>query len=170
MIIKNVGIEINAFFQFILIIFSNIDSPTNINIGAIADIGTQATKGDKKIDRKKQIEANNAVNPVLPPDSIPTLLSTYVVTLLVPNKAPNIVVNESNIKPFSKFLDILPFLSILKIPAFFPVPINVPIVSNKSEITNVNIVINTTISPDLALINPIKSNLKKVGSIDGIIV
>ena len=127
---KNAGMEINIFFQSILIIFSNIDRPTNINIGAIADIGTQATKGARNIDKKKQIEANIAVNPVLPPTSIPTLLSTYEVTLLVPNRAPKTVDIESHIIAFSNFFDILPFSSNLKILAFLPVPINVPIVSN----------------------------------------
>ena len=79
---------INISFQSIFTIFSIIDKPTNINTGAIADIGTQATIGAKNNDRIKNNAANTAVNPVLPPASIPTLLSTYVVTLLVPRSEP----------------------------------------------------------------------------------
>ena len=154
--------------QFIFTILSTIDNPTKINIGAIAAIGTQATIGARKIDRPKQIAADTAVSPVLPPASIPTLLSTYVVTLLVPRRDPTIVVDESQIRALSKFFGMFPSSSILNIPDSLPVPINVPIVSNKSDITNVNIVIITTIIPAFAVNNPWKSNCKNVGFIDGI--
>ena len=75
-ITKKAGIAITLFFQLILTILSIIENPTNIKIGAIADIGTQATIGAKKIDNPKHKAADTAVNPVLPPASIPTLLST----------------------------------------------------------------------------------------------
>ena len=167
-ITKNAGIEIKTSFQSILTIFSIIDKPTNIRIGAIADIGTMATIGAKKSDNPKHIAADTAVRPVLPPASIPTLLSTYVVTFDEPSIAAKIVADESHTKALSKFFGISPFSSNLKIPDFFPVPINVPIVSNKSDITKVNIVINITTNPALAVNNPTKSVFINVGAIDGI--
>ena len=166
--VKNAGIAINLSNQSILDTFSIIDIPTKINIGAIAAIGTMLTIGAKNNEIPKHNAADTAVNPVLPPASIPTLLSTYVVTLLVPNIEPITVVAESHISAFSKFGGISPFLSNLNIPDSFPVPINVPMVSNKSDITSVKIVIIITIKPVLPFISPRKSNLKKVGSIDGI--
>ena len=75
---------------------------------------------------------------------------------------------ESNKIAFSNFFGILPSLSNLNIPDFLPVPINVPIVSNKSDITSVNIVIIATTIPLSIVNNPLKSNFKNVGSIDGI--
>ena len=78
-------------FQSILATFSIIDSPTKIRIGAIAAIGTHDTIGAKNKDRPKHIAADTAVNPVLPPASIPTLLSTYVVTFDEPSIAAKIV-------------------------------------------------------------------------------
>lgn len=146
---------------------SIIDSPTNIKIGAIADIGIQDTIGARNIDNPKHRAVEMAVRPVLPPDSIPTLLSTKVLMLLVPNKEPIIVADESQIKAFSNFGGRFPWESILKIPAFFPVPMKVPMVSNRSDITRVKMVITTVMTPDLAFNNPVKSNLKRVGSIDG---
>lgn len=167
---KKEGMAISTSFQSILMIFSIMDKPTKIKIGAIAAIGTQATNGAKNKEMPKHKAADTAVKPVLPPTSIPILLSIKVVTLLVPRREPMIVVVESQIKAFSRFLGIFPSLSILNIPDFLPVPIKVPIVSNKSEITKVNMVINTTIRPDLAVNRPVKSNFKKVGSMDGKIV
>ena len=101
---KNAGIAIILSIQSIFVTFSIIEIPTNISIGAIAAIGTIFTIGARNNDIAKHNAADTAVNPVLPPCSIPTLLSTYVVTLLVPNSAPIDVERESHTNALSKFL------------------------------------------------------------------
>ena len=77
-IIKNAGIATIMSFQSIFKILVIIDIPINIRIGAVATVGTHWTIGAKNSDNKKKIAADTAVKPVLPPVSIPTLLSTYV--------------------------------------------------------------------------------------------
>ena len=137
--VKNAGIATNISFQSIFIILSIIDTPTNIRIGAIAAIGTQATIGAINNESAKKSAADTAVRPVLPPASIPTVLSTYVVRLLVPNKAPHVVAKESQAKALSKFLGKLPFSSILNIPAFFPVSSIIVCPSNFQSKPNIRI-------------------------------
>ena len=44
----------------------------------------------KNIDKMNKIPVTIAVKPVLPPKPIPVALSTYAVTVLVPNIAPTI--------------------------------------------------------------------------------
>ena len=165
---KNAGIPISNFLKSIDEIFSNIDTPISISTGATAAIGTHSIIGYKSIDSKKNRETNTEVKPVLPPASIPAVLSKYVVALLVPRSAPIIVPAESATIARSKLRGIFPFLSILNIPAFLPVPINIPIVSNKSDIVIVNIVIKRINIPLLIVSKPVKSNLNSVGVISGI--
>jgi hypothetical protein len=52
---KKDGIAISISFQSIFATFSIIDKPTNINIGAIAAIGTHDTIGAKNNDNPKHI-------------------------------------------------------------------------------------------------------------------
>ena len=169
-IIKNAGIAIDMFFQSIEPMFSIIEMPIIIRIGATATVGTILMIGDINKARKKNKATNKEVSPVFPPASIPAVLSRYVVTLLVPSRDPNTVPVESAIKAFSNFLGNLFSLVILNIPDFFPVPIKIPIESNKSDIHKVKIVINITSIDDLVLNNPMKSKCIKVGVSDGKIV
>ena len=52
-----------------------MEIPITIKTGAIAAIGIIETIGAKKIVNKKKNATNTDVRPVLPPDSIPTVLS-----------------------------------------------------------------------------------------------
>ena len=75
-IVKKAGIATAILSQSMLFTEPIIDAPIRINTGEIAAIGTDATIGATNSDKAKHNAANTAVNPVLPPTSIPALLST----------------------------------------------------------------------------------------------
>ncbi len=91
---------------------------------------------------------NNAttreVKPVLPPSSIPLALSIYVVTVLVPRSAPNVVPSAS-VSSTSPILSTLP--SLLTYPAKLASPVAVPRVSKKSTTKKVNTITVAVNSP-----------------------
>ena len=72
--------------------------PTTIKIGAVAAVGTIASKGLKRLEIAKQIATTKAVRPVRPPAPIPAADSTYVVTFEVPAIAPTEVATRSGIE------------------------------------------------------------------------
>ena len=75
-IVKNAGIAFPILSHSMLFTEPIIEAPIKINTGEIAAIGTEATIGATNNDKAKHKAANTAVNPVLPPTSIPALLST----------------------------------------------------------------------------------------------
>ena len=84
-ITKNAGIANAIFLKSILPIFSIIETPTNINTGATAAMGTHFIKGSSISETINPIAVNTDVSSVLTPASILLLLSTYVFTLIVVN-------------------------------------------------------------------------------------
>src|SRR5690554_7625851 len=72
-----------------------INSPTKISAGAVADAGTIKNNGARNSASTNIIAVESDVKPVLPPAATPEALSTYDVTVLVPNTAPNVVPNAS---------------------------------------------------------------------------
>ena len=123
--------------------------PTDTSAGAVAAKGTALTKVAKNAERAKQMATTTEVSPVLPPAPIPDALSTKVVVLEVPNKAPMEVAVASANNALSS-LDLKPVevsmscsSSSLKMPLRRPVPIKVPRVSKVSEILKEKMVIST---------------------------
>ena len=144
---KNAGTASLKSLQLISLKDDTIIIPTATSAGAVAAEGTALTKVAKNADNAKQIAVTTEVKPVRPPAAIPAALSTKVVVLDVPNKAPIEVAVASANKALSN-LDLNPELfsisfssSSLKIPLRRPVPIKVPIVSKVSEMLKAKIVI-----------------------------
>ena len=69
--------------------------PTMTRAGAVAKAGMAMKNGDKKRDRAKRMATQTAVRPVRPPSLTPVALSTKVVVVLVPMKAPTVVATAS---------------------------------------------------------------------------
>ena len=72
-----------------------IKKPTITSAGAVAKAGIARKIGAKNKLRKKRTAAVTAVRPVRPPTATPALLSTKVVTVEVPSRAPPVVAMES---------------------------------------------------------------------------
>ena len=65
------------------------------------EVNNANTNGAKNIERINNMPVTIAVKPVLPPIPIPVALSTYAVTVLVPNTAPTIPPSASAKNAFS---------------------------------------------------------------------
>lgn len=94
-IVKNAGIASVKSVKSIFMTGSIMYIPTITRAGAVAADGIRLTSGAKKRANKNSPATVTAVNPVLPPSATPDALSTYVVTVLVPNTAPATVPIES---------------------------------------------------------------------------
>ena len=124
--------------------------PTATRAGAVAAKGTALTKVARNAEIAKQTATTTEVRPVRPPTPIPEALSTKVVVLEVPNRAPMEVAVASANRALSS-LDLNPLLfsissssSALKMPLRRPVPIKVPMVSKVSVMLKEKIVISTS--------------------------
>ena len=158
-IVKKAGIASVKSCKSISFIGSIINNPTKTKADAVTAGVITANNGAKNKAKKNINAVETAVNPVLPPSATPEALSTKVLTVLVPKQAPNVVPTASENKAFF-MLGTFPSLS--NILALVATPTKVPIVSNISMNNNVNNAI--TISKENMLW---KSNLKKVGAIEG---
>ena len=79
-----------------------INIPTITNAAQVTgDVNNPNTNGAKNIDNMNKIPVTTAVKPDLPPIPIPAALSTYAVTVLVPNIAPTIPPTASAKNAFS---------------------------------------------------------------------
>ncbi|MOA40410.1 hypothetical protein D3C78_1622840 [compost metagenome] len=85
---KNDGIAYTISEKSISFTDCIISTPTMISAAAVAEPGTSATSGDRKIASRKQMPVVTEVSPVRPPCAIPAELSTNAVTVLVPSTAP----------------------------------------------------------------------------------
>jgi len=92
---KNAGIASSRLSHWISLKEASIITPTTIRAGEEAAAGTMATTGAKKALSAKRIATTTEVRPVRPPAPIPAALSTYVVVLEVPKRAPIEVAMES---------------------------------------------------------------------------
>ena len=110
-----------------------IIAPITINAGAVAYAGIAIKTSEKKTPSKNKKPTTTAVNPVLPPSSIPEADSMYVVTVLVPMTAPIVVPAASAIKASSAFSS---SSFSFTFPAILPTPYRVPAVSNISTKKN----------------------------------
>ena len=137
-----------------------IKNPTMINAGAVAKDGIARKIGDKNRDNPNRIAATIPVRPVRPPSATPEALSTNVVTVEVPQRAPTEVPTASAIRA-PRILGSFPSAS--SIFALDATPISVPSVSNMSTNKNANIIIKKS-----RLNNPEKSTCINVGAILGI--
>jgi creatinine amidohydrolase/Fe(II)-dependent formamide hydrolase-like protein len=112
--------------------------PTTMRAGAVAAAGTSPATGARNTQANRSTAVTTLVRPVRPPTLIPAALSTYVVVLDVPNKAPTEVAIASANRALS-ILDLKPLLvsmrrisSSVNMPLCRPVPIKVPMVSKVS--------------------------------------
>ena len=87
-IVRKAGIATSKSVQSIYFTFLNINTPTIINAAAVAAEGTIPAIGARKQESKKSIPVTTDANPVLAPAAIPVLLSTKLVIVLTPVKAP----------------------------------------------------------------------------------
>ena len=133
-----------------------IKKPTITSAGAVAKAGIARKIGAKNKLRKNRTAAVTAVRPVRPPTATPALLSTKVVTVEVPSRAPPVVAMESASKAPSIFGSLPSLSSILALEA---TPIRVPRVSNKS--TNMK---ESMIVIKLKVKIALKSSCMKVGA------
>ena len=134
---------------------SIISTPTITKAPLVAALGMSKKIGERKSDTMKKIPTVNAVTPDRPPSAIPLALSTYVVSVELPNIAPQVVPMASLIIA-SFTCGMLPFGS--TIPVLSAKPIRVPIVSKMFIKSRENIT-NTV----LRFRRPEKSNLQKIG-------
>src|SRR5690554_8177741 len=113
-IVRNAGSASDISSKLILTTEVIINKPTSIKAGAVADAGTIKKMGARKSARANIIAVERAVKPVLPPTATPDALSTYEVTVLVPNIAPKVVPSASAKRAFF-ICGKLPFLSAIPI-------------------------------------------------------
>ena len=113
-----------------------IKNPTTIRAGAVAKDGMAKKIGERNRLSPKNAAAVTAVRPVLPPSATPEALSTNVVVVEVPNRAPTEVPMASDSRA-PRILGSFPSLS--SISALEATPIRVPRVSNISTNRNANI-------------------------------
>jgi len=137
----------------------SIKNPTSTRAGAVAAAGTIVKKGARNRASKKNAAVVSEVRPVFPPSATPEALSTYVVTVLVPNTAPTVVPMES---AKSACFTRGTFPSSSSIPALEETPTSVPTVSNISTNRKVNNTIS--ISKEKIFEN---SSCAKMGVSDG---
>ena len=71
--------------------FVNIQNPTTIKAGAVANDGIARKIGDRNNDNPNKMAVVAEVSPVLPPSDTPDALSTNVVVVVVPRTAPTVV-------------------------------------------------------------------------------
>lgn len=135
-IVINAGIATVKSSQFIFFTAVDINIPTMIRAGAVADEGTNRNSGLKNRDIRKKHPVMTDVSPVRPPAATPAEDSTNVVTVDVPSNAPKVVPMASD-KRALPALGKFPFLS--KEFVFDATPASVPTVSNISTNRNVNI-------------------------------
>ena len=136
--VKNAGIASLRSDQLIFANGSTIRTPTTMRAGDVAADGTIPISPANGRHIKNMMAVVRLVRPVLPPAAIPAELSTYVVALLVPKRAPMLVAKLSATRALSRRL-LKPepsrafSSSASNIPLLRPVPMNVPIESNVSE-------------------------------------
>lgn len=137
----------------------SMKSPTVTRAADVAAGGIIENTGKKNAAITKHPAVARAVRPVLPPSATPDELSTKVVIVDVPSRAPTVVPTASLIRALLAS-GRLPFSS--SIFALVATPVRVPRVSKISTNKNEN---NTeNISKEKILE---KSNLKATGAIDG---
>lgn len=145
--------------KFISTTVDSMNSPTTTRAADVAWLGISENTGKKKAAIAKHPAQAMAVRPVLPPSATPAELSTKVVTVDVPTRAPIVVPTESANRAFDAFSR-LPFSS--NIFALVATPVRVPRVSNKSTNKNENRTENISKLKTFE-----KSSLKAIGEIDG---
>ena len=91
----NAGIDSEKSSKLTFLICSAISNPTMIKAGAVAADGIERNSGEKNIAITKQPPTTRAVKPERPPWATPAALSTYVVVVEVPKRAPKVVAMES---------------------------------------------------------------------------
>ena len=99
------------------------------NTGVVAAAGMERKTGAKNNAMMKQTAVEKAVRPVRPPNATPDALSTYVVVVLAPMHAPEMVAIASAINALLS-PEIRPSGRIM--PALVHTPTRVPMVSNIS--------------------------------------
>ena len=123
------------------LIGESMNRPTMTRAGQTAEPGMAVNRGAKNMARAKHTATEKAVRPERPPCATPDALSTYVVTVLVPSKAPATVPTASAMKAWLSLFG-LPFSSTML--ALVVTPTRVPIVSNMS--TNRKVKTTTSMS------------------------
>ena len=93
--VKNAGTALLMSSISTLAKFLHIKTPTKISAGAVAAAGIIEAIGERNKHKAKQIEVTKLVSPVLPPAATPDAHSTKVVTVDVPQIAPDTVAIES---------------------------------------------------------------------------
>ena len=93
---RNAGMASVMSLKSIFVTEVSIKNPTMIRAGAVAKDGIARKIGDRNRDRPKRMAATMDVRPVLPPSATPEALSTKVVTVEVPTRAPVQVAMESD--------------------------------------------------------------------------
>src|SRR5699024_7535689 len=145
--------------KLISVTVDSMNSPTVTRAADVAADGIIENIGKKNAAITKHPAVERAVRPVLPPSATPDELSTKVVTVDVPTRAPIVVPTASAIRALPTS-GRLPFSS--SIFAFVATPVSVPSVSkistNKNENNTENISSENTLE---------KSNFKATGAIDG---
>ncbi len=101
--VKNEGMTISNFVQFILLISDAINAPTMINAADVTSTDITETSGEKNKAITKQAAITTDVKPVLPPTAIPAEDSTLVAGVDVPKIAPITPAVESASNPFPIF-------------------------------------------------------------------
>src|SRR5699024_10199758 len=137
----------------------SINNPTVTKAADVAAAGIIENTGKKNAAITKHPAVARAVSPVLPPSATPDELSTKVVIVDVPRRAPKVVPTASLIKALLTS-GRLPFSS--SIFALVATPVRVPRVSKISTNKNENKTENISKEKTLE-----KSNLKATGLIDG---
>ena len=164
MIVKKAGMASVKSSRSISLIGDIMKSPTIINAEAVAAPGINTKNGDRNKARPNITAVDKAVKPVRPPAATPDALSTYVVTVDVPNIAPT-VVPIASAKSACFAFGIFPSSPIR--PAFVETPTNVPMVSNMStkrkvkSTTNISNV-NTLCHSNWNIIDDISGTLKSI--------
>ena len=118
------------------------------NTGVVAAAGMERKIGAKNNAMMKQTAVEKAVRPVRPPNATPDALSTYVVVVLAPMHAPEMVAIASAMNALLS-PEMRPSGRIM--PALVHTPTRVPMVSNISTKRKVNT--TTSMSNDRMLWN-----------------